>query len=79
MKPIKFSGMNRILTLPPGWNELKRGCCDDLPVMVKDGSCVSCWELTEKERKAVMEGKNILGHIVGGTQPPIKLTVEGNL
>ncbi len=78
MKPIKFPGATHSLGTPQGWNEEKQGRCGDLPIMVENNTCISCWTLTEMERQAVMGGKNIYVHVVNGeTQPPIMLKVEG--
>lgn len=77
MKPVKFPGATHSLVKPINWNIEKHGLCEELPIMVVNGVCVSCWELTDKERKMVAEGKNIYVRVFGRvTQPPIMLSVE---
>lgn len=76
MKPEHFPEENCTLGSPFDWNEEENGRCSDLPIQRKDGACISCWSLTEEERKSVAEGEDIYVHILSGeTQPTIMLWV----
>lgn len=77
MTPIKFKGFEKILGAPADWDEKKhRGPCLGLPVLVHDGSVISVWKLTWRERLAILFGRKLVVHVVSGrTQPPIGFTV----
>lgn len=67
MKPIKFKDANGVC---------KKQGCGDLPVLsTKDGFKVSCWVMTEEEKKMFLETGEIWISVYGG-QPPISVSVE---
>ena len=76
MKPENFHGVNGVLHSPENWNVDRNGPCEELPIMRRDGICISCWALNWKERLAILFGQHIYAHVASGkTQPPISLTV----
>jgi hypothetical protein len=76
MKPTFFTGFDKVLGAPTGW-DASQGECEGLPVMVRDGVCISYWEPTPEERERIAKGGYIVAHVVSGrTQFPMALTVE---
>lgn len=74
MKPINFDKANRVLNKPDGWTDEE---CKPLPVWTDHRRCVSCWELSWKDRiKAVLYGRVWLSVSSGSTQPPVLLQCE---
>ena len=72
MKAINFPESNKHLLKPKGWTDDE---CDSLPVLTNGKICVSCWELSEEEKKQLLEtGKIWLMVWSGHTQPPVCLT-----
>lgn len=77
MKATDFDGVNLVLGAPPGWDKEFYGPCDGLPVMRRDGICISRWTLTWRERLAILFGRAIFLHVASGaTQPPVMLTID---
>ena len=77
MKPLDFEGADTILGAPPGWDKEKHGPCEGLPIMRRDGVCISCWKLTWREKLKVIFGGYVFCHVASGeTQPPIALVAE---
>lgn len=76
MRPVLFEGHDVVLGAPEGWDEKTHGPCDGLPIMRENGSCISMWQLTNKERAAIAAGAHVRLHVVSGaTQPPVMLEV----
>ncbi len=74
MKPIDFPESNKNLLKPEGMTDEE---CGSLPVLTDGQVCVSCWELSEEEKKQLLEtGKIWLMVYSGQTQPPVCLTTE---
>ena len=77
VRPEPFDGADVTLTAPEGWDESKHGRCLGLPVMRRDGLCISRWSLNWRERFAVLFGRRVRVDVASApTQPPIRLTVE---
>ena len=77
MKPETFPGVDVVLGAPENWDESKHGECEGLPIMKRDGICISCWSMTWRERFSILFGQRIMVHVASGeTQPPIALLVE---
>lgn len=71
MEPIKFEQVNKTLTAPPGMTEAE---CGSLPVWTDDQQCISCWQMTWRERlSALFFGRIWLSVHSGQTQPPVWL------
>jgi len=76
MKPVLFEGHDVVLGAPKGWDAEKEGECVGLPIMREGGACISCWELTDEERKAIANGGHLwLSVFSGETQPPVMMAV----
>lgn len=77
MTPTRFNGVDTVLGAPPDWNEADHGPCEGLPIMRRDGVCISRWSLTWKERFQVLFGKAVYCHVASGqTQPPVALILD---
>lgn len=77
MTPTKFDGMDGVLGAPDGWDGDMHGPCAGLPVMRRDGICISRWRLTWRERLGILFGRAVYCHVASGeTQPPVALNVE---
>ena len=77
MKPKHFPGVDVVLGSPDNWDEEKHGPCSGLPVMRRDGICISCWSMTWRERLTALLTGSIYVHVAmgGRTQPPIILSI----
>jgi hypothetical protein len=76
MKPIVFEGYELILGAPKDWDASVNGPCLGLPIARDNGCCVSVWDLSWRERLAVLFGGRIAVWVHSGrTQPPIALGV----
>lgn len=76
MKPVLFPGHDVVLGAPQGWDAARDGECVGLPIMRENGACISCWELTDEERAAIVGGAHVyLTVLSGNTQPPVILSV----
>lgn len=75
MKPVLFEGHDVVLGAPKNWNAEKQGECIGLPVMRERDGYLSCWELTDDERKAIAAGANVWLKIVGDGHPPVWIAV----
>lgn len=69
MKPVKFEDVNAKL-IAPGYGELP-------VIQTKDNGIVSCWEMSEEEKKKEFEktGKIWLT-VIGLKHPPVCMSVE---
>jgi len=77
MNPIKFEAMDGVLGAPQAWDGDKHGPCKGLPVLRRDGVCISCWKPTWRERIYIFLGKPVWLHVVSGkTQPPVAVEVN---
>lgn len=71
MKPTKFEEANRRLLKPESMTDDE---CGSLDVYTDGEQCISCWEMSFKERlSALIFGKVWLIVISGQTQPPVWL------
>ena len=71
MEPIKFKESNKTLLKPEGVSDAE---CGSLPVHVADGTLVSCWKPTIRERLSILFfGRVWLWVWSGETQPPVAL------
>lgn len=69
MYPVEFQEMNRVLG-----SESEE--FDSLPVFTDGRECISCWQMSWKERlSALLFGKVWLSVKTGDTQPPCYLQV----
>jgi len=74
MKPVRFDEANKNLTKPADMSDEE---CSSLPVFNDGTVCVSCWELSDDDKKQLLEtGKLWLSVHSGVTQPPVLLTVN---
>ena len=70
--PCKFPEANRNLTQPDNMTDEE---CGSLWVYTDGNQCVSCWQLTWRQRlRLLFSGKIWLGVLSGYTQPPVWLT-----
>lgn len=68
-EPIDFKYRNKILVCPPP--------CEPLSVFTDGEQCISCWQLSWKERlKTLIYGKVWLFVMSGETQPPVWIECE---
>ncbi len=74
MKPFLFDGYTNILGAPVNWSAEKYGFCDGLPILSKNGLCISVWKLSWRERLAILTGANIQLRVVSAhTHAPVAL------
>jgi len=74
MKPIEFEGQTVILQKPSNMTDEE---CSPLPILRLDGTCISCWRMTWKERlKALFTGCVWMGILSGHTQPPCYVAID---
>jgi hypothetical protein len=74
MNPIEFDGQSAVLQKPV--NMTDKECCP-LPILRLDGTVISCWKMSWRERlKAFFTGKIWLGVLSGQTQPPVYLAID---
>jgi hypothetical protein len=79
MKPVQFRYSNR--TLQPSGKEYSSNVTgvDPLPVWTDGEQCVSCWQMSLRERlSALLFGRVWLAVLSGRTQPPVCLQVTRN-
>jgi hypothetical protein len=67
MHPVEFPEMNTKLVAPG---------CGDLPVAHCGTHIVSCWDLTDEDRKRIADGGKIWFTIHAPFHPPILLTTD---
>ena len=71
MKPIRFPQANRNLLKPEGLTDEQ---CGSLPVYADGSRCISCWQMSWKERlQALVFGRVWLFVWMGQTQPPVAI------
>lgn len=74
MKPIEFEGQTKVLTAPAGMTEEQ---CGRLAILNLDNTCISCWQMSWRERiKALFTGKVWLVVLSGLTQPPVYVAID---
>lgn len=74
MKPIKFEEANKNLLKPSDMTDAE---CSSLWVNTDGVVCISCWQMSFKQRiKALLFGKVWLGIRSGSTQPPVWLDCD---
>lgn len=74
MTPTNFKEANKDLLKPQGMTDNE---CGSLPVMTDGKQCLSCWQMTWKERfAALFFGKVWLCVLSGQTQPPVWMQCE---
>ena len=74
MIPARIANATFRLGAPKGWDEARDGVCAGLDVLVRDGTCTSCWEPTGDELERLAAGAKVYLTVVGG-QPPVALAV----
>ena len=77
MKPIPFKHCNK--ELQPSGKKYSANVTDvqPLPIWTDGEQCVSCWQMTWRERfAALFRGRVWLAMLTGKTQPPACLSVE---
>ncbi len=68
MDPVKFKHANGELTAPG---------CGKLPIIkTKDNCIVSCWKMSEEEKKRFQETGEVWLTVIGLKHPPICMSVE---
>jgi hypothetical protein len=73
MEPINFLEANKTLGKPQGMTDEE---CGSLPIYNDGQYCISCWQMTWRERfSALFFGKVWLSVMSGHTQPPVALDV----
>jgi hypothetical protein len=74
MKPTPFKGQSKVLKRPEVMTEEE---CAPLPILNLGDTCISCWQMSWRERlKALLTGKIWLGILSGQTQPPCYVAVD---
>ena len=78
MNFIQHPTNNAVLGAPKGWDQSQLPC-SALPITRTDmdglPAVVSFWKPTADELKALNAGQSVALWIVGGTMPPVSLTV----
>jgi hypothetical protein len=79
MNRIQHPSNNAVLGAPAGWDQKELPCgalpitrtqCDGFPAVV------SYWRPTAEELRALNAGAPLALWVIGGTMPPVSLTVE---
>ncbi len=71
MKPIDFPESNKVLQRPDTMTDEE---CQPLHIFTDQNCCLSCWEMSFKERLiALFTGRIWLSVYSGATQPPVWL------
>lgn len=69
--PVEFPEQNAVLRKPENMTEEE---CRSLPILRKDGQCISVWKLTPEELVSInLTHSVIVGVFSGHTQPPIRV------
>ncbi|WP_426491078.1 hypothetical protein [Hymenobacter sp. 102] len=67
--PVEFPEQTAVLQKPANMTDEQ---CRPLPIMRKDGQCISVWKLTPEEMVSVnLTHSVVVGVVSGVTQPPI--------
>lgn len=73
MKPVTFPDANKNLLKPPSMTDNE---CGSLDVYTDGKQCISCWQMSWRERlSALLFGKAWLYVHSGSTQPPVALVI----
>jgi len=68
MKPVNFEDANAKMRAPG---------CGELPVIqTKDNCIVSCWEMSEEEKKEFEKTGKVWLTVIGLKHPPVCMSVE---
>lgn len=68
MKPVDFKDKNMTLSAPG---------CGELPALqTKDNCIVTCWEMSEAEKKEFEKTGRIWLSVIGLKHPPVCMSVE---
>lgn len=71
MRPVQFKYANRMLAPPDVEYSENVARIDSLPVWSDGEQCVSCWQMSLRERlSALVFGRVWLSLLSGATQPP---------
>jgi hypothetical protein len=79
MNRVQHHSNNAVLGAPAGWDQKELPCnalpitrtqCDGFPAVV------SYWQPTAEELRALSAGMPIALWVIGGTMPPVSLTVD---
>ena len=74
MKPIQFTGQTIVLQKPSNMTDEE---CSPLAILQANDTCISCWQMTLRERiKVLFTGVIWLGVLSGKTQPPVFVEVN---
>lgn len=74
MNPIAFKNQTKVLQKPTTMTDEE---CGPLPVFNDGKECISCWQLSLRERlKIAFTGILWLRIVSGATQPPVWPTLE---
>ena len=76
MKPAYFFGSNGSLLGGPGAHFGHDEDVGDLPVYRDGSSVLSCWQLSWRERLAVLFGGRVWLWVMGRTHAPVSLQAE---
>lgn len=79
MRPMKFVGMNTVLSPPKTWDSEVNGVCAPLPVQLEGGYSISAWKPSREEFEKLIDGGWIYACVAvgeSGTQPPIAVAVK---
>lgn len=77
MKSTKFKDANKILLKPEGMIDEE---CSELTIWTDGKECVSCWQMSWKEKIfALIYGRVWLYVLSGSTQPSVALTCKRNV
>lgn len=74
MTPTKFEGQDTVLRKPGNMTDEE---CGPLPILRLQGTCISCWKMSWRERiKCFWQGYIWIGVLSGNTQPPIYVAID---
>ena len=77
MKPVQFRYSNKILQPSGKQYSGNIASVDPLPIWTDDEQCVSCWQMSLRERlSTLIFGRVWIAVLSGGTQPAVYLTAS---
>ncbi len=77
MNPITFAGQGSVLKAPEDWDDEMGGSCVELPIAHCDGSLISCWEPTWRERFRLLFLGVVWVYMAPASHPPIAVQAGG--